>query len=136
MQRVCQIFGQGKGKIFDRMLELKRTINDPQKIDTDASRALDLAFDHKDIVNLTALKEEEPQGTGTGSGIESNTGTKKAPVRDRLKINSEQMISLEEKNQFESEASQSAAAVNQQLQREDKEEALDIVEVNEDLLEV
>ena len=43
------------------MLELKRTVNDPAKIDTDASRALDLAFDHRDLVNLPGLKE----GSGT-----------------------------------------------------------------------
>ena len=68
------------------MLELKRTVNDPAKIDTDASRALDLAFDHKELVNFTARKED----ASTGFKIKSTT--------EKLHINSEQMISLDAKN--------------------------------------
>lgn len=34
------------------MLELKRSLNDPQKIETDVSRALDLAFNNKDLAAL------------------------------------------------------------------------------------
>lgn len=75
------------------MLELKRTVNDPAKIDTDASRALSLPFDHKDLVNLPILKDD----SGTGTGIKNKS------TKERLKINSEQMISLDEKNEFMSE---------------------------------
>ena len=38
------------------MLEQKRSLNDPQKIETDVSRALDLAFDNKDFAALKTVK--------------------------------------------------------------------------------
>ena len=34
------------------MLELKRSLNDPQKMETDVSRALDLAFNNKDLAAI------------------------------------------------------------------------------------
>ena len=59
------------------MLELKRNVNDPVKIDTDVSRALDLAFDNKELVNLPAMKET------------SETGTKNKSNTEKLKLNTE-----------------------------------------------
>ena len=42
------------------MMEQKRTINDPQKIETEVSRALDLAFDNKDLAVYGGVLKEEP----------------------------------------------------------------------------
>ena len=43
------------------MMEQKRTINDPKKIETEVSRALDLAFDNKDLaVYGGGVLKEEP----------------------------------------------------------------------------
>ena len=89
VEKVCSIFFQSKGHFFNRMLELKRSMNDPQRIDTDVSRALGLAFDHRDLSGLVAQRDSSQSGQNRSR-------------KERLKINSEQQISLEEKNQFSS----------------------------------
>jgi len=40
------------------MLEQKRTLNDPSKAETDANKALDLAFDNKEFAAIRTLKDE------------------------------------------------------------------------------
>ena len=84
---------QSKGQLFNKMLEQKRSLNDPQKIETDISRALDLAFDNKDLAVLSTLKEAESIEPvyGGGGGITSVKREKEF----KLKLNSKHQISLE-----------------------------------------
>ena len=49
---------QSKGQIFNKLIEMKQ--GDPEKIQTDVSRAIDLNFDNRDLAVLSAsLKEGE-----------------------------------------------------------------------------
>ena len=74
------------------MLEQKRTLNDPEKLETDANRALDLAFDHKNLNNLLKDDSHTNNILPTGAAIKRD--------KNHLKINSEVQISLDEKNQY------------------------------------
>ena len=56
VNKLCSVLFQSKGQFFNKMLEQKRSLNDPQKIETDVSRALDLAFDNKDFAALKTVK--------------------------------------------------------------------------------
>ena len=73
------------------MLEQKRSLNDPQKIETDISRALDLAFDNKDLAILSTLKEAD----STEPICRDGTLSIKKDKEFKLKLNSKHQISLE-----------------------------------------
>ena len=73
------------------MLEQKRSLNDPQKIETDISRALDLAFDNKDLAILSTLKEAD----STEPIYRDGTLSIKKDKEFKLKLNSKHQISLE-----------------------------------------
>lgn len=77
------------------MLEQKRSLNDPQKIETDISRALDLAFDNKDLAILSTLKEADSTEPIYRDGTLSNKKDKFCDKEFKLKLNSKHQISLE-----------------------------------------
>lgn len=83
---------------------MKRTMNDPHKVENDVSRALDFAFDYKNLGNLGAIKEDSlsqiKAGMLTSHGYNDDNVVKRDDNKAKLKINSEQIISLDEKNEF------------------------------------
>ena len=44
---------QSKGALFDKLVEQKQLLKDPQKLDASVNRAIDLAFEKRDLTNLT-----------------------------------------------------------------------------------
>ena len=83
------------------MLDMKRTMNDPHKVENDVSRALDFAFDCKNLANLGAIKDDSL--AHIKAVMLTSQGYKDANQdKAKLKINSEQIISLDEKNDFSS----------------------------------
>ena len=88
------------------MLEQKRAGNDPNRAESDASKALDLGFDNKDFQALRTIRDDSaPIDIERLSGIDNQGKLSSKQSRDfKLKINSQQQISLEEKNDFASQA--------------------------------
>ena len=79
--RTCQILFQGKGQLFNKLIEQKKLLQDPAKMDASVSQAIDLAFDNKELASVS-LELSQRQRSPTG--------------KHRLQINSRQVISLEE----------------------------------------
>lgn len=87
------------------MLELKRSLNDPQKIETDVSRALDLAFNNKDLAALggNSLRDISQDHYNLKSADfepvvnhMQHEKPKSTPQSKKLRINSREHITLEE----------------------------------------
>ena len=51
--RICRILFQGKGQLFNKLIEQKQNLRDPAKMDASVSQAIDLAFDNKDLVGIS-----------------------------------------------------------------------------------
>ena len=67
--------------MFDKLIEQKQTLKDPAKLDANVSRAIDLAFDNKELASISGdLSHSQNEGK----------------EKHRLKINSRQVITLEE----------------------------------------
>ena len=81
VSRVCRILFQSKGAVFDKLIEQKKTLKDPAKLDANVSRAIDLAFDNKELASISG---------------ELSQSINEEKEKHRLKINSRQVITLEE----------------------------------------
>ena len=51
---MCRVLFQSKGHIFNKLIEQKQNLKDPAKIDASISQAIDLAFENKELTNLSA----------------------------------------------------------------------------------
>ena len=73
-------------------------LSDPGMIDSNLSRAIDLAFDNKNVSGYTNSKMTPSVSAKDGKQQKD----KQSKAKHKLKINSDHLISLEEKNEFDS----------------------------------
>ena len=53
VDKMIGVLFQSKGALFDKLVEQKQLLKDPQKLDASVNRAIDLAFEKRDLTNLT-----------------------------------------------------------------------------------
>ena len=85
-------------------IEQKKLLNDPNLIESNVSRAIDLVFDNRDLsvaISNSKLtpKDQDMEAKPTNQADDAEN---KTTGKHKLKINSNHLISLDEMNEFDS----------------------------------